>query len=430
MNATLKPGHESASLAAAAVVGADRTATASVPSRRASLRVAAGLGTALFLTMLPVTMMVPVLRELVTERFQTSTFWTHSFMSINMIGAVLTAPLAGALADRFGRRKSLLIAALLVNAALILLMRYMESMATLLAVRFVEGGAHILAISTIMALASDWAPPGRRGRMMGVISACLMFGTACGAPLGGRIGRHAPLLVFHLGAGFALAAALIAAVTIRDAPDRRRSLRLRAALALVTERRELLVPYAYAFIDRFCVGVIVSSFVLYLGDVLAMPPERRGGLLALFLIPFALLCYPVGRLTDRWGRVMPMCVGSLAFGLVYASYGFISAAWLPAAMVVSGVLSAVMFAPNLAMCSDLAPADRRASAYAGFNMAGSLGFVAGPLVGGTVCGLVATRTDAVFAYRTAFVVAGAAEVLCAMISLPWLLALRRAGRTI
>lgn len=379
--------------------------------------------------MLPVTMMVPVLRELVADRFDASPFWTHSFMSINMIGAVLIAPFGGVLADRFRHRKPVLIVALLVNAALIGLMPRMPSLAALLAVRFFEGGAHILALSTIMAMASDWSAPDRRGRMMGLIGAILMLGTACGAPLGGRIGHIDPLLVFHVGAGFALTAGLIALYTVADAPTRRRLRRMRDAFDLVIARRELLVPYAYAFIDRFCVGVIVSSFVLYLGDVHALTPGQRGGLLALFLIPFAVLCYPVGRLTDRWGRTLPMCIGSLAFGLLFALYGVVPMGWLPAAMVASGVLSAIMFAPNLAMCSDLAPPDQRATAYSGFNMAGSLGFICGPLVGGAVCGYVSAHAGSLTAYRTAFAVAGATEVLCAIISLPWLLALRRQART-
>ena len=57
------------------------------------------------LTMLPVTLPVPVLRGLVQERFEVSDLLTSLFMSVNMIGAVLAAPIAGAIADKFGRRR-------------------------------------------------------------------------------------------------------------------------------------------------------------------------------------------------------------------------------------------------------------------------------------------------------------------------------------
>jgi MFS family permease len=402
-------------------------ASPSEKSQTWSWRLAVGISLVLFLSMLPVTMMVPVLKEIVSDRLGASTFWTHSFMSINMIGAVLAAPLGGAMADRLGRRKPILVTALLVDCCLLSLMMKVDTLPTLLIIRFVEGAAHIIALSTAMALAADWAPADRRGRMMGMVGGIMMLGTACGSPLGGRIGQHDPLLVFRLGAGFALAAAFITWFVLSEAPGRQRTARLRAALKLLTTRRELLVPYAYAFIDRFCVGVIVTSFVLFLGESHGLTPSQRGGLLALFLLPFALLCYPVGRLTDRFGRVMPMCVGSLLFGVVYAFYGVIPMSWMPVAMFASGVLSAVMFAPNLAMCGDLAPPEHRATAYAGFNMAGSLGFMFGPLVGGVVCGVVKSRYGPTIAYNSAFVVAGMTEIICALTTLPFLLSLRRRG---
>ncbi len=395
----------------------------------ASMTLVATLAIVMFLTMLPVTMMVPVLRELVGQRFEASAFWSHSFMSINMIGAVLAAPFGGVIADRVGRRKPLLIAALALDGALVFAMSQATSLSMLMTFRFVEGAAHILAVTTIMAIAADWVDAPHRGRMMGVIGASLMFGTSFGSPLGGRVGQHDPVVVFYLGAGFSFLSAFVVLFMVQDAPMRNRLARWRDALPMLKKHRELFVPYAYAFIDRFCVGVMVSSFVLYLSDVCALSPSRRGMLIAMMMLPFALLCYPIGRLTDRFGRVWPMCVGSLAFGVVYASYGFIPISWLPAAMVLSGVLSAIMFAPNLAMCSDLAPDEMRAGAYAGFNMAGSLGFLCGPLIGGIVWSLSASVSGDVVAYKTAFLVAGGTEVLCALLSLPWLLRLRRAGLT-
>ena len=378
----------------------------------------------LFVNMLPVTMVVPTLSKLKTTLDATS-FWTHAFMSVNMIAAVLAAPLGAALSDRLARRKPILIGALIINAVLLWVMGYLCAvhpvLSTLLVIRFCEGAVHIVAVTTIMAMACDWAPSDKRGRTMGAIGASLMFGTACGSMLGGRIGNASIALVFHVGAYLVIGAAIFAAIALRDAPERKRASGLRESLQLLSVRPQLLVPYAYAFIDRFCVGVIVSTLMLYLGGVAKMSPGQIGGLLALFLFPFALLCYPVGRLADKYGRVLPMCVGSIGFGIVYALYGVIPLGWLPGAMLASGVFSAIMFAPNLAMCSDLAPANARATAFAGFNMAGSLGFMAGPILGGLICSIWEPSGGSAFAYKITFIIAGSTEVLCALLTLPWLL---------
>ncbi len=390
-------------------------------------RIVVPISVATFLIMLPVTMLVPLLTQVVADRFAVSTFWTHSFMSINMVGAVVAAPLGGILADRLGKRKSILVAALLCDGILLWALGNVRSFPLFMALRLFEGMSHILALTALMAIASDWAPSGGRGRMMGVIGASMMFGTTVGSPLGGAVGQVAPLLVFPIGALIALAAGLLVMLFVRETDDCRNGITLGDIRNLVRTRGALAVPYAYAFIDRLCVGVIISTFVLYLHDILSLTPHQIGMMMACFMLPFAALTYPAGRLIDRFGRVWPIALGSTAFGAVFATYGLWSHDMLIVAMVISGVLSAAMFAPNLALCADLCPKGFSATAFAGFNMAGSLGFLCGPLLGGILCTVLMPAAGNASGYRLTLGLAGAAEVLCALITLPMLLRLRRRG---
>ena len=58
--------------------------------------------------MLPVTGMVPVLTELTQGRYPgTGDVARHLFMSVNMVGAIVAAPLAGLASDSLGRRMPL-----------------------------------------------------------------------------------------------------------------------------------------------------------------------------------------------------------------------------------------------------------------------------------------------------------------------------------
>ncbi len=87
--------------------------------------------------MLPVTGMVPVLPDFTAQRFPgLGQFASHLFMSVNMIGALVGAPVAGLLSDRLGRRRTLAVGALAVNGL------------TLLAIVTTSGG---MALSSALA---------------------------------------------------------------------------------------------------------------------------------------------------------------------------------------------------------------------------------------------------------------------------------------
>jgi MFS family permease len=87
-------------------------------------------------------------------------------------------------------------------------------------------------------------------------------------------------------------------------------------------------------------------------------------------------------------------------------------------MVAVGVLGALMAPATMALVTDLA-GDTRGMAMAGFNVFGSLGFLAGIVGGATVA--------AGAGFGAAFVAVGLAEAAIALLALP---ALLRLGRTV
>jgi MFS family permease len=123
------------------------------------------------------------------------------------------------------------------------------------------------------------------------------------------------------------------------------------------------------------------------------------------------LQYPFGVVSDRVGRAGPIVAGSALYGGAVILVGAVSS--LRAAqggMVLVGVLGALMVPATLALVTDLAAPGDRGVAMAGFNIAGSLGFLVG-IVGG---GLVA---DA-YGYRAAFLLIGGLEIGLAAATLP------------
>lgn len=400
------------------------------PGREFSGARVLGLGVIAMFVLIPVTLPVTVLRGLVLDRFEVTELQTSLFMSLNMIAAVLAAPIAGGLSDRWGRRKPIILVALLVDAVCWVGLTLPLSFSGFLAIRFCEGIAHIFALSLLLALASDHAGPERRGRIMGAAGAGLTLGVALGAPLGGVLGKNDPFIPLYVGAGLSLFAAFWVLLLLFEGPLSSKRASFREITAAIRGNRWLLLPLVFAFADRFTVGFFTTTFSLYLKRIHDLDPPRIGFLLALFLLPFGLLSYGFGRLSEKVSRARLVCLGSFFYGLGTLTLGWWSVDGLPILMVTLGVLSAVMFVPSLILTVDLTDSKLKATALGAFNAAGSLGFVLGPLTGGFVSQTVAATAGWHAGYQFAFVVAGLAEIACVLIAFPFFARLSREGKTV
>jgi MFS family permease len=109
-------------------------------------------------------------------------------------------------------------------------------------------------------------------------------------------------------------------------------------------------------------------------------------------------------------------VGSVGYGLGTVAVGLApSVAVVAAAMVTVGVVGAFMSPATMALVTDLAGEADRGVAMAGFNAAGSVGFLAGVVLAGTVAGVAG--------FAAVFLVAGAVEVALALVAAPTVLRL-------
>ncbi len=418
-----------------------------------------------FLSMLPVTGVVPILKKLIYDFYDVGEIAVSSFMSINMVGAFLGAPFLGLLADKKRNHLNLLIICALIDAFLWVLLAFRPPFVLLMTLRFVEGVSHTGVMVMIMALMGHIAEGEGRRSMMAAMGGAIMFGIAAGSPIGGVLGRYGVLLPLQAGSVVMLIVAGVAVFLRLDqrvagffidmgdmgdmgemgemgemgdmgdmggvmghaksrgseiAPELEISgagLNMRLLLGRFIGVKRLFsnsalrLPYLFAFVDRFTIGVFIIAFLMY-ATYLGHGPRETGFLIGAFMIPFAVLCYPIGKLAEKWGLWRFVLGGSLLFGVAYGAVPWFRGGWLWANMVVCGVLSAVMFGPNLMLVTRASSPSTRATAMAGFDAAGSLGFLVGPMVGGTLLQLLKGVGSQEFVFRLVFAVIGATEVLC------------------
>ncbi|MDS0258065.1 MFS transporter [Haloarcula sp. S1CR25-12] len=340
------------------------------------------------------------------------------FLAAEFAAFVAFAGVWGAVSDATGRRVPFIVGGAVVGSGLYAVLAILPTVAsvsfgTVLLIRALQGAATIAAFSLSMTMLMDLS--GGHGKNMGAAGIAIGSGTALGAPLGGQLYGVSPTLPLAVASALLLVVALLATlVTDRAPPDE--AGRLRGAVRRLGRTPELSIPYAFGFIDRLTAGFFALVGTLYFREAFGLSPGETGLMLALFFAPFALLQYPFGVLSDSVGRTAPIVAGSSLYGLAVVGVGLApTVVTAGLGMVAVGVIGALMAPATMALVTDLVGETERGTAMAGFNAAGSVGFLAGILVGGSVAGE--------FGYLAAFAVAGGAEVALALLALPRLLAL-------
>jgi MFS family permease len=337
----------------------------------------------------------------------------HAFMSVNMVGAVIAAPLLGWLLDRTTRRGAMLGGLAAADAVLLVACAAPAPTALVLGLRFLEGVAHVGALTILMAEA---AALGRREgdpRTIALAGTGVVMAIAGGMPLGGV------LLAIDVRAPFYVAAVIAAAVaaygprrlTASPLPARPH-LREIAAIA-----RVLWAPATAAFAARFTVGCVVVTFSLFAKNVHGLSDNMVSFLFSTLTIPFALATYPASRLPVP--RSMVLAGGMLAYAAGLAAVPVAPPTLFAPLMLVAGIASGAIFMATLGYAADLGAA-ARGSAMALFNAAGCLGMVLGPAVAGITSVVVARSHGQAAGYRVVFVIAASSLVLWLIAAAGWL----------
>ncbi|AHG00525.1 MFS transporter [Halostagnicola larsenii XH-48] len=318
----------------------------------------------------------------------------------------------GAASDMTGRRTPFIVTGALAGAVGYLALAAAPMLGSIpfegvLLLRVLQGAMTIGAFSLTMTMLMDLE--GGHGKNMGAAGIAIGLGAALGAPIGGQLTTVDPLAPL-VAAGILLVCVggLVTLVPDR-APTGRRA--ARDLLDGIRQRPTLSIPYAFGFIDRLTAGFFALVGTLYFQDAFGVGPAQTGLLLACFFAPFALLQYPMGALSDRIGRTIPIVAGSLCYGVGILSVNVAPTVALAAlAMVLVGVLGALVSPATMALVTDLAADGERGVAMGGFNLAGSLGFLGGFLIGGTVADT--------YGYDLAFLVVGGLEIAIAIVTVP------------
>jgi DHA1 family multidrug resistance protein-like MFS transporter len=326
--------------------------------------------------------------ELGARNLETQVLWAGAINAGGAAVMAFTAPLWGALADRYGR-KLMVLRAMVAGSLTIGLMALATSPWQLFVLRLVEGG-FTGTVTASTTLAASTVPRERLGFGLGLMQMAVFSGSAVGPLIGGvladQIGYRA---TFALAGSLLLVSALLVAFLVEERfepPPRRaghgetggETWRLLLAPALLGIVVSLFALRAASMALQPIVPLLVAQLARGSSSVNSLAGLAMG----VSGMTSAVASVGLGRLSDRVGqRPLLIASGALA-AATFLPLGLTTQVWQVIALqALFGIASGGMLPTANALVARLTPEGRRGTIYGFTTTASSLGAFVGPLVG-------------------------------------------------
>jgi MFS family permease len=289
---------------------------------------------------------------------------------------------AGFLADRFGRKESMMVGLILIVLSSVAA-GLANSYHWLILARIVEGIGSALYITAATTWVAQVSAGGSRGRYMSLYSGLIFAGTSFGPTIGGfsavHFGIRAPFFIY---AAFALLG-LLATVPLKEParalPEAHSEVRLKDVPGVLLNGPFLLVNCSVLALFFLRVGVRSTLLPLYASLNLGMSEDKIGVVLTVAAVVTSLLAFPSGWLSDKIGRKKPImsCLFLSALAVLL----------IPSQTSLGGLLGIMAFyglATGLqgsiaAWPADVAPKDKLGTSMGVYRVIGDIGMVLGPI---------------------------------------------------
>ena len=299
-------------------------AAAPVAGRQAAL---AFIFVTVVLDILALGIVIPVLPHLVEDFMGGDTAGAAKiyglFGTVWALMQFVSMPVLGALSDRFGRRRVILLSNLGLGLDYIL-MALAPNLAWLFVGRVISG-ITAASISTGMAYIADVTPPERRAASFGKVGMAFGLGFVLGPAIGGILGGVDPRLPFWAAAAFSLANALYGLFVLPEslAPEKRRAFEWRRAnplgsLRLLRSHPELSGLAVVMFLSNLAHAALPATFVLYAAYRYGWDERAVGFVLASVgicsaIVQGAIVGAAVRRLGERRVLLTGLACGAIGF---------------------------------------------------------------------------------------------------------------------
>lgn len=350
------------------------------------------------LVLLGLSMVSPIL-PIYAESFQVSYtlvgFVVSSFAVARMI---LDIP-AGLLSRRFDKKK-IMISGLVLLSVSSVIAGLAPDYNTLVIARMLEGAGSALYVTTATVFLAQISGEKKRGQWMSLYMGMLLLGAIFGPTFGGiaadTFGIRAPFFAYAIITGLAVIPTLVLP-KLTNSENVYSPLELREILRdmrqVLSNPSFLLVTFTVFTMFFLRTGIRTTLVPLFGANNLGLDSSSIGLILTIGGITTAFTIVPMGRISDKIGRKIPLSLCLvLTAGIILLIPFSMNLLTLSIVVAIYGAVIGLS-GPNMAYVTDVSPQDKLEISMGLYRMISDFGFVMGPLLLGFLADLTSTPVE-------------------------------------
>ena len=331
-----------------------------------------------------------------------------------VVGILVSFP-AGILSDRIGRRRVIMIAAIIFATAPFLYL-LVSSPCQLVFVRIYHGLATAILGPVAMAAIADTVDI-KRGERMAWYSSATMIGRFLAPLAGGALIFSSDYHWVYLADGFVGILALLAAIMLSRSntntlPVKKmtedNNSKIGSSIMVILRNHTILATSGVEAVQYFAFGCLETFLPIYLNEEMGLATFEIGLLFTVQILAATVTKPVMGRLSDRYGRIPMITIGLILSGATMMAMIYSKNYTAMITLVgIFGLGLATVTASTAALVADSAQLHNRGSAMGIQSSIMDIGHSTGPMAAGLLIGT--------YSYSITFVVIGCGLILIGLI---------------
>jgi len=346
---------------------------------------------ATFIDRLGAFILFPFYSLYITEHFGVGMIEVGILFSIFAAGNIFGSTIGGALADKYGRRRIVLLG-LVVSGVSNILMGLVNDLNLFYILAIFIGLIGNIGGPARQAMVADLLPKEQQAEGFGILRVAFNLSAVIGPLLGGIIATRSYMLLFILDAVTSIITAIIVYLVIPETkPQKLDNEPEESVVKTIIGYKEVLKDRVFVlFLSISAITVLVymqmnSTLSVFLRDVHGFSEQGFGWLLSMNAIMVVFLQFWISKKISKYHPMKMMAFGVLFLMIGFSMYGFITEPYLFfIAMAIITVGEMIVFPIGQVAVASLAPEDKRGRYMAVYGFQWAIPNLFGVLVAGLV----------------------------------------------